>query len=186
MAAKRVLDRIASLKTKQGTISGWGFCNDKPAFTHTIAYTLRGLIESAYILNQWHPYGTAAEDAIERLIREAELRSGRLAGAYHTDWRPIRTYSCLTGNAQIAICLLRLDQKRRDLRLVNSAAKLVDYVCSKQLIRCAWRGLRGAVSGSSPIWGRYMTLRYPNWAAKYHADALIMLRDRISQIKVCQ
>jgi hypothetical protein len=37
------------------------------------------------------------------------------------------------------------------------------------------------VAGSSPITGRYMTLRYPNWAAKFHADALAALTDRLAR-----
>jgi hypothetical protein len=32
----------------------------------------------------------------------------------------------------------------------------------------------GAVAGSSPIWGRYSMFEFPNWAAKFFADALIM------------
>jgi hypothetical protein len=178
-AAERVLDRIIALRTKYGTVAGWGFYLGKPAFTHTIAYTLRGCVESADILDKWHAYGEPIETALDRLARKAEFGSGRLAGAYQENWRSVDWYSCLTGNVQIALCLLRYEERVKDLRLVNAAAKLVDYVCSKQRLSSGVSAMRGGVAGSFPMWGRYMFMRFPNWAAKYHADALMMLRNRL-------
>ena len=34
--------------------------------------------------------------------------------------------------------------------------------------------MRGAIPGSAPIWGAYSRFEFPNWAAKFFADALIM------------
>jgi len=178
-AAVRALKRIVALRTPQGSIEGWGFDSGRAAYTHTIAYTLRGLIESALLLNDWEAFGEPCVAALERLNRKGELANGRLPGAYFEDWRAVDWYSCLTGNAQIALCLLRLEQREPDLRLVNGAAKLVDYVCKRQRIKGGIEPTRGAVAGSSPPWGRYMFMRYPNWAAKYHADALMLLRTRL-------
>jgi hypothetical protein len=178
-AAERVLARIVELRTRHGSIAGWGFDPGKPAFTHTIAYTLRGLIESAGALENWPAYGQPCEDALERLGRKAEFGNGRLPGAFQDDWRPVNWYTCLTGNAQVALCLLRIEQRANDLRLVNAATKLVDSVCANQRIRGVGNSRRGAVGGSAPLWGRYMFMRYPNWAAKYHADALMMLMARL-------
>jgi hypothetical protein len=44
-------------------------------------------------------------------------------------------------------------------------------------------GIRGGISGSQPVWGKYMTLRYPNWAAKFHSDTMIQLIKTISKIQ---
>jgi hypothetical protein len=33
---------------------------------------------------------------------------------------------------------------------------------------------KGAIAGSAPIWGRYSMFEYPNWAAKFFADALML------------
>jgi hypothetical protein len=178
-SAERVLRRVVALRTQQGAIRGWGFEPGKPSFTHTIAYTLRGLLESAYLLDDWQSYGVPCEVALDRLARKAEFTQGRLPGAYYEDWRSVNWYSCLTGNVQVAICLLRIDARAPDLRLVNAAAKLVDYVCSTQRTNGGSYRTRGAVAGSAPAWGRYMFMRYPNWAAKYHADALMMLSNRL-------
>jgi hypothetical protein len=34
--------------------------------------------------------------------------------------------------------------------------------------------VRGGIAGSLPIWGDYSRFEYPNWAAKFFADALLM------------
>ena len=180
-AAERVLHAILARRRENGVIAGWGFAPGKPAFTHTIAYTLRGLIESARLLDDWPAYGQPAEAALERLFRQAELRRGRLPGAYHEDWSKVDTYTCLTGNAQVALCLLAYEARTPDLRLVNAACKLVDGVCASQSLRHPVAGIRGAVAGSSPLWGRYLTMRYPNWAAKFHGDALMRLGARLGR-----
>ena len=179
-AAERVLKRIGKLRTDAGVFSGWGFDDNKPAFTHTIAYTLRGFIECAYMLKNWDEYGEPSILALNKLATQAELLKGRLPGAFHKDWRPVKWYSCLTGNAQIALCLLLIEQHNTDLRLVNGACKLVDHVCSSQKLDTNNPDILGAVAGSSPLVGRYMFLRYPNWAAKYHADALMSLSQRLT------
>lgn len=178
-AAVRVLKRVAARRAPNGVIRGWSFEPAKAASTHTIAYTLRGLIESAILLNDWGTFGSPCEAALERFARAAEFARGRLPGSYYEDWRPVKWYTCVTGNAQIALCLLRFEEQFADLRLVNAAAKLVDYVCSKQRVTGGRPATHGAVAGSWPLWGRYMCLRYPNWAAKFHAEALMVLIRRL-------
>ena len=180
-AAERVLRFVLARRRRDGWFEGWSFKESWPACTHTIAYTLRGLLESARLVDNWTAYGEPAVPALERLARHAELTGGRLAGAYAEGWKGVTSYSCLTGNVQLALCLLVREERDRDLRLVNAAAKLTDYVCSRQRLGHALSAIRGAVAGSSPPWGSYMTLRYPNWAAKYHCDALMMLNDRVRQ-----
>ena len=34
--------------------------------------------------------------------------------------------------------------------------------------------IRGGIKGSHPVNGGYMTWRYPNWAAKFFMDALML------------
>ncbi|MDQ2939010.1 MAG: hypothetical protein M3R23_00600 [Actinomycetota bacterium] len=178
-AARGVLDAILARRQPNGAFGGWGFSEGEAAFTHTIAYTLQGLIGSARVLDDWDTYGQPAEAGLLALTERAGLASGRLAGRLDDDWRPAARFTCLTGNAQIALCLLDWEERQPDPRLVGAAASLVDAICGAQYLRAPLRGLRGAVGGSAPIWGRYMMLRYPNWAAKYHCDALIQLIGRL-------
>lgn len=177
-AAVRVLDAILARRRPNGTFARWAFEDGKAAFTHTIAYTTQGLIESARLLDDWASYGAPTVAALEELARHAEGLGGRLPGRFDNEWAPAASSVCLTGNAQTALCLLDLEARRPDARLLNIAVALTDAVCDVQRLRGPG-GLKGAVAGSSPPWGRYMTLRWPNWAAKFHCDALIRLRARL-------
>lgn len=173
--ASRAVDRILANRLPNGAFRYWSFDAGKPAFTHTICYTLQGLQESARLVAR-DDVTEAISPALERLRRSAELNNGALPGAFDLDWKPDRSFECLTGSAQLAICLLLENKRRPDLRLVNGAAKLTDRVCALQRTGPT-PALRGAVAGSRPLWGRYMRLRYPNWAVKFHADALMLLMD---------
>jgi hypothetical protein len=179
--ARRVLDAILGRRRPNGTFAGWAFQGDGPAFTHTIAYTLQGLIEAAEELGSWDHYGEPTVEALGQLVRRGELAAGRLPGELDEEWMPAASYVCLTGNAQAALCFLAWDRRRPDLRLVSAAARLLDFICAAQRLGAPVRGVRGAVGGSKPIWGRYMIGRYPNWAAKYHCDALIELSERLEE-----
>ncbi|MCC7014031.1 MAG: hypothetical protein IT454_15850 [Planctomycetes bacterium] len=179
-AAERGIATILARARGNGWFSRSGFTDEERAFTHTIAYTLRGLLECSRLLGAWDDIGAKTVPALERMLRKTELLHGRLPGELDCEWRAVGDYECLTGHAQTAINLLLWEERERDLRIVNGAAKLVDRVCATQTLRHPLAGLRGAVAGSWPIWGRYMTLRYPNWAAKYHCDALVALSMRLA------
>jgi hypothetical protein len=179
--AETGLATILSRARTDGWIERWGFDDRERAFTHTIAYTLRGILECSRILGAWDEIGAQAVPALELMLRKSELGGGRLAGEFDSGWRATAVFECLTGSAQTAINLLLWEREVDDLRIVNAAAKLVDRVCSTQNLRHPLGGVRGGVAGSWPIWGRYMTLRYPNWAAKYHCDALALLAARVDR-----
>jgi len=180
-AATRYLDAILKRRNENGSIANWGFKTGGMAFTHTIAYTIRGFQESARLLDDTPTYGKPMEKILESFVKKTELSNGKLAGEFSEQMEPNRKFVCLTGNAQIAICLLIMEQQAADLRLVNAAAKLVDYVNAVQRTKFVPAGMKGGVAGSSPLWGKYMFMRYPNWAAKYHCDALLMLINRLKQ-----
>ena len=58
--------------------------------------------------------------------------------------------------------------------LRDHARRAVGYVKRKQRVDEPDLTIRGAVAGSAPIWGRYSMFEFPNWAAKFFADALMM------------
>jgi len=180
--SESVLDFLLSRRNENGTFQGWGFKPSGYAFTHTVAYTLRGFLECARLLDDWKYTGAPCEAALEKLYRKAELTQGRIPGQISEDWGYDDSFSCLTGNVQLAICLLVWKDRESDPRLVNAACKLVDYVCSRQKLHHVLSGRRGAVAGSTPVRGSYMRFRYPNWAAKFHADALIRTIRSVRQL----
>ncbi len=173
-AAVRALNTIAGWQLDNGAIRNWGFRPDRPAFTHTIGYTLWGLLESGHILG---PEGRRFVDAAMRgadALCSVMERDGRLAGAYDLDLRGRRWYTCLTGNCQMAMVWMRLDELLNVRRFGPAAASALRFVIDRQRLRSLDPNVRGAIAGSSPLWGRYLTLRYPNWAAKFYIDALLM------------
>lgn len=175
-SAISILERVRTRRTLMGAFTGWGFGGSDSAFTHTIGYTLRGFLESARLLDAWPRYGAPLVNALRRLAEDAIASDGRLAGAYDIDWRSDTRYSCLSGSAQIAMCLLTAQTMKPHHRYPYAATVLVEEICRRQKIDHPIPGVRGAISGSYPIWGRYLRGRYPSWSAKYLCDAITALR----------
>jgi len=50
----------------------------------------------------------------------------------------------------------------------------LDFIKSNHHVTAKYAYQRGAIAGSAPIWGRYSMFEYPNWAAKFFADALML------------
>jgi hypothetical protein len=142
--------------------------------THALAYTLRGLLESFAITGERH-WLTAAERSSEILIRKLAVQDV-LAAEYDDEWRPVGTYSCLTGTVQLGGVWLRLYQLTGDARWLNAGLQAVEQTARHQ-INGPWPAIRGALPGSFPLWGRYAPLQFPNWAAKFLADGLMLYDD---------
>ncbi|HVG18890.1 MAG TPA: prenyltransferase/squalene oxidase repeat-containing protein [Blastocatellia bacterium] len=177
-AAERNIDWALALRQSNGWFDGYNL-SGRPVYLHFIAYTLQGLLEAAVILESERAI-EAVRDASERLMRKFEINKW-LPGAYTSQWKPSASYTCLTGNAQMAIVWQRLGEITTDLRFSNAAIKMNELLKSKISYR-APRGIRGGVKGSDPIWGKYLALRYPNWAAKFTADSFMLelrLLDRL-------
>lgn len=180
-AAVRVLDTILGRQQPGGGFLDWSFAPGKPGYTHTIAYTIRGLLESAALLgDRGRTYFEGTMRAADALRRKFELR-GRLAGAYDERLRGVYWYTCLTGNCQMAIIWMKLHRATGDARFLSAALKSLHFVMKRQRLR-RWHGTnRGAIAGSSPLWGRYLTMRYPNWAAKFFVDACMEAIELLSE-----
>jgi hypothetical protein len=73
----------------------------------------------------------------------------------------------------MAIIWMKLHQATGDARLLSAALKALSVVMARQKLRTLDRQNHGAIAGSSPLWGRYLTMRYPNWAPKFFVDALM-------------
>ena len=171
-AARRNLDWALSRQTPSGWFATNAFLPGRHPFTHTIAYAIRGFIEVAVLLGE-ERYLQAAELAARGLM--AKQRSdGWLAGTYDDGWTPTASYACVTGVAQMALCWLRLAQISGDESYRDAAWRAIAYVKRSQRLEDHDYVVRGAIPGSAPIWGAYSRFEFPNWAAKFFADALIM------------
>jgi folate-dependent phosphoribosylglycinamide formyltransferase PurN len=181
-AAGRHLDWTLGHRRPNDWIALAGFEEEQhradEAFTHSIAYTLAGILSAAETLGRRDGV-VAAEAAAERLARRLEL-SRFLPGLIGSDWKGRSHYGCLTGNCQMALIWFRLHTLSGNLRLVNAALKAIDLVKLAQPMRNANPGLSGGIPGSDPIHGTYIEGAFPNWAAKFFIDALLEKRRVLS------
>lgn len=153
-----------------GTVADWGLKPGEWAFTHTIAYTLQGFLESALLLHE--------PDILEKTVHAAtglltEMeRTKHIAGRYGTGWRGDYSFTCPVGNAQLSILYRRIGHITGEPRFTKAA----DF-CLAETLRFQNHGknpnTHGALPGSVPFWGPYMRWRYPNWGVKFLLDAML-------------
>ena len=173
-AAVRNLDLVCSLQHENGWFPNCCTSDDSKPVLHLLAYTMEGLLESGVLLDA-PAYVAAARRAADALI--PKLRDdGSLAGQFDDRWDAAAEWSCLTGDAQTAIVWLRLHQLTGAARYFEAAVRLNRFVMATQNIADSNPGIRGGVAGSHPISGAYHANQYPNWAAKFLADALMLER----------
>jgi hypothetical protein len=178
-AAERHLRWVLQQRDPQtGWIDLCGFSTEdhaaRRAHTHTIAYTLAGILRLSERLDVRAGID-AVQAAAERVLRRFE-RSRTLAGVLDYRWRPIAKYACLTGNAQFAVIWLEVAARTGDARFANAAFKAIDEVKRAQSIASPNDGIRGGIAGSFPVGGDYIPFAFPNWAAKFFIDALCAKR----------
>jgi hypothetical protein len=101
-------------------------------------------------------------------------RTGKLKGRYDENWKPAASWRCLTGEAQLALVLLRLAKVTGNQRYTAAARSLLEGVARLQDLESPHSESYGSVAGSDPIWGDYGPFNYLNWAAKFFMDALLL------------
>ncbi|WOE74411.1 prenyltransferase/squalene oxidase repeat-containing protein [Alterisphingorhabdus coralli] len=180
-AAEKHLDWVLALQDKDtGFFARSGFYgadhDNGTAVTHTIAYTIWGVLLNGLLLGREDAVD-AAELAAAKIMERMEILKF-LPGRLNSRWRIDERAQCLTGNAQMALIWLRLYDERGDLRFVNAACRAIDLVKQAQPMDNPNPGLRGGVAGSFPVWGGYIFHAVPNWAAKFFIDAL-MHKERV-------
>jgi hypothetical protein len=171
-AARRNLDWALIQQTRCGWFANNAFLTERPPFTHTIAYAIRGLLESGVLLDE-DRYLQAAVVA-GQCMAKVQRKDGWLAGTYQDHWVTDAGYCCLTGLAQMGINWTRLAQITGDENFRAHARASLDYLKTTQKLDAKDPVVRGGIAGSLPIWGDYSRFEYPNWAAKFFADALLM------------
>lgn len=173
--------RVIEAAIDQQQSNGWFAHNcltrSAAPLTHTIGYTLQGVLEVG-ILAQRSDFIAAAQAGIDPL-RVRINRRGLLAGRFYQDWEPAVLSSCLTGNAQVAVVCFRLYEVTGQAEYKQAADVLVNALKTLQVIKTSNSPFDGAIAGSFPIFGGYMRGGYPNWATKYFIDALL-LQDRFN------
>jgi len=172
-AAQRHADWTITQQQSNGWYDSTGFTGQGHAapYTHTIAYTMEGLLETGACLGR--------RDYIEAVMRSADSLcrvihdDGFCHGTYDRDWKSGARFACLTGSVQIALVLLRLHEMDAQQKYLETARKLNRFLCAHQTLTGAPE-TRGAIAGSFPVWGDYQRFAFPNWAAKFFIDSLLL------------
>ncbi len=144
--------------------------------THTIAYTIDGLLETGRILknNKFIDSGKLAADAI--LERYAD--SGILPARLDNRWNKSAWYSCNTGNAQMGIIYMTLHDIYGTKEYLEYAKYLLDHLAYVQDLNSVGDCCDGGIAGSYPVWGLYCPFKFPSWGAKYLIDLALMVSGK--------
>jgi hypothetical protein len=173
-AALRSVDWALGLQTENGWFDRCGFVNPDYPVTHALGYVLRGVVE-AWRLSGEPRYLEAAVKTADSLVT-AQRPDGSLPGQLGRSWAPHVSWSCLTGNVQIAACWLLLCADTGNREYAQAALRANAFV--RRTIRLEGpEETRGGVKGSFPVWGDYGKYQYLNWASKFAVDAFLMELD---------
>ncbi|WP_157969282.1 D-glucuronyl C5-epimerase family protein [Haloplanus rubicundus] len=172
-AAINHLDWVLSNQTNEYWFNNAAFSPGETPFLHTIAYTVRGILECGILLDN-DTYINAAKRTADQLFN-LQKESGVLAGAYDKSWIPA-DFNCLTGNAQTALIWLRLADRYEDTPYTIAADREIEFLKTHHILANPGP-LYGGLTGSVPVWDRYLRLRVPNWAVKFFIDALLYRSD---------
>ncbi len=169
-AARRALGLYENNLTVANSLKNCGFWPEKPAFTHTIAYAVRGFLECGVLLGE-EKWVAIARSAMDEITARSTVRT---PGEFDEQWKGNLRFLCVTGNCQLSLNSSRLFELTGEVKYREAAQKfLAEAIPSQRLDGGA--DVFGAVPGSIPFWGKYMRLRYPNWAAKFLLDAIFRL-----------
>jgi hypothetical protein len=142
------------------------------ALTHSIGYVLSGLIES-YLITDDRDYLNSVMATV-RQLHDVYTKHERIVAELGEDFDELSNHICLVGYCQLAVVLLQLYEITKDPRHRNLATALIDEVKGAQDLGHVNMPYYGGIPGSLPIYGRYARLQYPNWAAKFFADVLLL------------
>ncbi len=178
-SSQRNIEWAISQQQQNGWFNNASFTLDRHGrpYTHTMAYTVRGILESGIYL-QCDDFIIAAQKTMDALLRVLP-ENGCVAGSYDKNWVGESHYSCLTGNAQLAIIFFKLYQLTANNKYLAAGQRINRYLLSKQEKRIHNKDIFGAIAGSYPIWGEYIHFMYPNWAVKFFIDSLLFEKQLI-------
>ncbi|MBI2653380.1 glycoside hydrolase family 127 protein [Candidatus Woesearchaeota archaeon] len=174
-AAKRNIDWVLTRQLENGWFENNAFYETQEPLLHTIAYTIQGILEVGIYLNN-KKYINSAEKSSNQLIK-LQRKDGSLAGSFDKNWKSSVSWSCLTGNSQMAIVWLRFYTLTKNREYLEAAKRINNYVKSTQDLKSGNKGIRGGIKGAYPVYGWYAPFCYINWAAKFFIDALMMEDD---------
>jgi len=156
--------------------NGWLIKNcltlNPQSLTHTIAYAMRGILEVGAFTENQNFIDFAIQMAQKMMVLQRD--DGAFPGRVDEHWTSKHQWTCVTGNSQLAINFFRLFEITGNKEFLFSAVGANRFNRSIQDTETENSNIFGAMKGSHPINAEYISYRYPNWAAKFFIDALLL------------
>ncbi|HHS13721.1 MAG TPA: hypothetical protein ENN03_08165 [bacterium] len=175
--ARRNIEWALNRQSPDGWFHQNAFQEGRSVYTHTIAYAARGVWESGMHLKNERMMEAALKTAEALML--IQRKDGAFPGSLDSAWNTTAESTCLTGNAQIGILWLKIFEQTGDYRYLKSIRRLYRFLIEVQEKSRLFPFISGAISGSFPIDGNYLPYVYPNWAAKFFADFLMLAEPYI-------
>lgn len=175
--------RNLNWSAKNQNTNGWFKSNDLPhpnpddPLTHTISYAIEGFLWSGILLGE-RKYINIAKKTADEILKYFN-KINFLPGTFEKNWKSEDHYTCLTGNAQIALVWLELYKITKKKQYLEVAKKLNTFLKKTQNLSTYDRNIRGGIKGSFPIYGDlvgfkgYCRMAYLNWSVKFFIDSLL-------------
>ncbi len=174
-AGSKNIEKVLKKQNGMGWFADNCLNNPQKPLLHTIAYAVRGVLESGISLNN-SKFIKAACLTLNALA-ESQSYDGRISGRLDKSWNSAVNWDCVTGNAQTAIAWIRAYSVTGEEKYKKAARHTIDVVKATQDLDHLNPGIRGGVKGSFPFDGYYGQYEMLNWAAKFFCDALLMEND---------
>ena len=165
------LYRILAEFVHDDRILNASFKKDDTSFSHTIMYSMRGLLECEKFIKR-----DASEKVVtflDNCVREINKKKS-YPGSFGLQGDPDYSFICSTGHLQLILCLLK---SYEDIK-TNDIDAAVNFLFSP-IFRSqrTWGINKGAVPSSIPIYGKYQKYKYTNWTQKFYCDAIMAIID---------
>ena len=175
-ASIRSLEYIIQLKTNLYWPVSCTFEQNNNALTHLLGYHLVAIVNFAY-------YEKLSNNKLSEELKDhcnffynklndLLFIENELKAQINNKFQNTSSYTCLTGNAQIMYFAI-LFEKYNKLSDNLLSQKLYNTIYNKQ-IKNNLDIINGAISGSYPIDGDYMSYMLPSWANKFFIDSLLL------------
>ncbi|MCB0662341.1 MAG: hypothetical protein KDC24_06355 [Saprospiraceae bacterium] len=151
-----------------GWINNWAFEGYASAFTHTMAYTWRGFLETSHLLKEDIVFESARRSF--KIFTDKVGHPENIAGAYKGGFEKDGSFHCLPGLFQLSIVSFRFYELTCDFHFLNWG--ILCFEKGMTMRTPGWYGKEGGIFGSYPAMGKYMRFKQPNWGAKFYLDAL--------------
>lgn len=182
--ATRALNWTLARACPDGWYTQNSLTDPESPWTHLVGYVLVGLAQALrtekaqvdrdsllHLLDQAALHLCRRVAAMESDGSLATLRG--LPGTFGPGWRSADTWSCVTGNAQLAHFLLIMSHLGRCKDCRAAADALIVQCKRTQLLGTNDPALKGGLPGSTPLGGGYCAYMIPNWGVKFFADCLL-------------